>query len=139
MKQLLFLMCMVFSVPAMAGKLDEAKARGHLEAIATGNLEAVMGDYPENPFFEWVGGPHDGQYRSMKAIRGMWEDFFKDGLRPVKTGELEIYASPKGVSIETEVEYVGKRKVKVWHLFVYRDGELVTEIWQNIVGGEAKQ
>lgn len=139
MKQLLFLVCLSLSFPVMAGKLDEAKAKAHLEAIANGDLEAVMRDYPDNPFFEWVGGPHDGQYRTKKAIRDMWEDFFKDKLRPVKTGELETYSSPKGVSIETEVEYVGKRKIKVWHLFVYRDGILVAEIWQNEVGGEAKK
>lgn len=139
MKRLLLLVCLGLSFPVMAGKLDEAKAKAHLEAIANGDLEAVMRDYPDNPFFEWVGGPHDGQYRTKKAIRDMWEDFFKDKLRPVKKGELETYASPKGVSIEAEVEYVGKRKIKVWHIFVYRDGILVAEIWQNEVGGEAKK
>ncbi len=139
MKRLLFLGYLVLSFPVMAGKLDEAKARAHLEAIAKGDLEAVMQDYPENPFFEWVGGPHDGQYRSKKAIREMWADFFKDNLRPVKTGELETYSSPQGVSIEAQVEYVGKRKVNVWHIFVYRDGVLTAEIWQNEVGGEAKR
>lgn len=139
MKRLVILICAVLSFPVMAGKLDEAKAKAHLDAIANGDLEAVMRDYPDKPFFEWVGGPHDGQYRTKKAIRDMWEDFFKDGLRPVKKGELETYGSPKGVSIEAEVEYVGKRNVKVWHLFVYRDGVLVAEIWQNEVGGETKR
>ncbi len=139
MKQILFLICMAMSLPVLAGKLDEAKAKAHLEAIAVGDLEAVMHDYPENAFLEWVGGPHDGQYRGKKALRDMWEDFFKGRLRPTKVGELKAYSSPQGVSFETEVEYSGKRNVKVWHLFIYRDGVLAVEIWQNEMGGEAKQ
>jgi hypothetical protein len=137
MKRVLFLVGMVLSLPVAAGKLDEAKAKAHLEAIAAGNLEAVMRDYPEDAFFEWVGGPHDGQYRGREAIRAMWKSFFLDGLRQSKIGEMEAYSNPKGVTIETRAEYSGKRNVKVWHLFLYRDGVLVAEIWQNEYG-EAK-
>jgi hypothetical protein len=137
MKRFLFLICMVASLPALAGKLDEAKAKAHLEAIATGDLEAVMQDYSKDAFLEWVGGPHDGQYRGREAIRAMWKDFFLDRLRPAKLGELITHSNPKGVSIATSVEYSGKRNVKVWHLFVYRDGVLAAEIWQN-ESGETK-
>jgi hypothetical protein len=138
MKRFLLLMGMLACLPAMAGKLDEAKAKAHLEAIAAGNLEAVMQDYPENAFLEWVAGPHDGQYRGREAIRAMWKDFFSDGPRPAKIGELDVYSSPQGVSIEANAEYGGKRNIKVWHLFVYRDGVLVVEIWQNEIGSETK-
>jgi hypothetical protein len=140
MKRFLILVCMVLSVPAFAGKLDEAKAKAHVEAIAAGDLEAVMRDYPRDAFMEWVGGPLDGQYRGSEAIRAVWKKFFaaNDGKpRPAKFGGIEAHSNPKGVSLETTVEYGGKLPMKVWHLFVYRDGVLVEDIWQ-IESGESK-
>lgn len=134
MNKLLFMLCMALAMPALAGKLDEARAKAHVEAIAAGNLEAVMRDYPKNAFMEWVGGPLDGQYRGTAAIREVWKKFFaaNDGKpRPAKFGEIEDYSHPQGASLEVTVEYGGKVPVKVWHLFVYRDGVLVAEIWQN--------
>lgn len=140
MKRILFLVCMALSLPALAGKLDEAKAKAHVEAIAAGDLETVMRDYPKNAFMEWVGGPLDGQYRGQEAILAVWKKFFaaNEGKpRPAKFGDIEAYSHPKGASIETTVEYGGKVPVKVWHLFVYRDGVLAAEIWQN-ESGEAR-
>lgn len=140
MKRFLFLICLALSLPASAGKLDEAKAKAHVEAIAAGDIEAVMRDYPKNAFMEWVGGPLDGQYRGRDAIRAVWKKYFaaNDGKpRPAKFGEIEAYSSAKGASLETTVEYGGKVPMKVWHLFVYRDGVLVAEIWQN-ESGDAK-
>ncbi len=139
MRRFLFLICMAMTVasPAFAGKLDEARAKAHLEAIAAGDLGAVMRDYPDNAFMEWVGGPLDGQYRGKEAILAMWKKFFavNDGKpRPVRLGELEAYSNAKGASIETTAEYGGKLPLKVWHVFVYRDGMLVAEIWQNESG-----
>jgi len=140
MKGFLFLICLALSLPVSAGKLDEARARAHMEAIAAGDVEAVMRDYPKNAFMEWVGGPLDGQYRGRDAIRAVWLKFFAANAgkpRPARFGELEVYSSPRGASIETSVEYGGKTTAKAWHVFVYRDGVLVAEIWQN-ESGEAK-
>lgn len=134
MKRFLFLVCLALSLPAIAGKLDEAKAKAHVQAIAAGDLEAVMRDYPEQAFMEWVGGPLDGQYRGKEAIAAVWKKFFaaNEGKpRPAKFAELEAYSSPKGASIEITAEYGGKTPLKVWHVFVYRDGVLAAEIWQN--------
>jgi ketosteroid isomerase-like protein len=140
MKRFLFLVCMVVSLPAAAGKLDEAHAKAHVEAVAAGDLEAVMRDYPKGAFMEWVGGPLDGQYRGTEAIRAVWKKFFaaNEGKpRPARFGELESYSSAKGASIEITAEYGGKTPLKVWHVLVYRDGALVAEIWQ-IESGESK-
>lgn len=140
MRRFLFLICMALALPAFAGKLDEARAKAHVEAIAAGDLDAVMRDYSDNAFMEWVGGPLDGQYQGKEAMLAMWKKFFaiNDGKpRPAKFGEIEAYSNAKGASIETTVEYDGKVPLKVWHVFVYRDGMLVAEIWQ-IESGETR-
>lgn len=123
----------VFALPAIAGPLDEAKAEAHLKAIADGDIEALMRDYAEDAFMEWVGGPLDGRYRGKPALRGVWQKFIaaNDGQpRPAKVGAPQAFANPKGVSIEASAEYGGKTPVKVRHVLVYRDAELVTELWQ---------
>lgn len=119
--------------PAFAGPLDEAKAQAHLNAIAAGNLDALMADYAEDVYMDWVGGPLDGRYRGKAAIREVWQKFIaiNDGKpRPAKFSKLESYANPKGISLEARAEYGGAKPMKVWHLLVYRDGSLDTEIWQ---------
>ncbi|PKM46414.1 MAG: hypothetical protein CVV05_01680 [Gammaproteobacteria bacterium HGW-Gammaproteobacteria-1] len=121
------------TAPALAGPLDEARAKTHLNAIADSDLEVLMRDYADDAYMDWVGGPLDGRYTGKAAIRALWEKFIaaNDGKpRPVKVGEFEDYANSTGVSIVAEAEYGGMKPVKVWHLFVYRDGVLTTEIWQ---------
>jgi len=118
---------------AQAGPLDEAKAKAHLQAVASGDLDALMRDYPEDAYMDWVGGPLDGRYRGKAAIREVWKKFIANNggkPRPAKFGKLEAYGNPKGVSIAVAAEYGGEKPVNVWHVLVYRDGELATEIWQ---------
>ena len=133
-KRLLPWLLAIVAIPAIAGPLDEAKAQAHLKAIAVGDIEGLMRDYPEDAFMEWVGGPLDGRYRGKSAIRLVWQKFIaaNDGQpRPAKVGKLQTFANPKGVAIEVAAEYSGKTPIKVWHVLVYRDGELTTELWQN--------
>lgn len=123
----------VLSLSASAGPLDEAKAKAHLDAVAAGDIGTLMHDYAEDAYMDWIGGPLDGRYRGKVAIRTVWEKFIaaNDGKpRPVKRSEIEAYANPKGVSLETSAEYGGKTPIKAWHVLVYRDGEMTTEIWQ---------
>ena len=92
-----------------------------------------MADYAEEAYMDWGGGALDGRYRGKAAIREVWQKWVaqNDGKpRTVKHGEVEEYASPKGVSVEAGAEYSGKNTVKIWHVWVYRDGRLDTEIWQ---------
>lgn len=129
----LVLPLVVLSLSASAGPLDEAKAKAHLDAVAAGDIDTLMRDYADDAYMDWIGGPLDGRYRGKAAIRTVWEKFISanDGKpRPVKRGEIEAYANPKGVSLEASAEYGGKTPVKAWHILIYRDGEMTTEIWQ---------
>lgn len=122
-----------FVQTALAGPLDEAKAKAHLQAVADGNLDAVMRDYTDDAYLDWVGGPLDGRYHGKAAIGEVWKKFIANNggkPRPAKFGKPEAYANPKGTSVETSAEYGGEHPVKAWHVLTFRDGSLVTEIWQ---------
>lgn len=118
---------------AQAGPLDEAKAKGHLEAVAAGDLDALMRDYAEDVYMDWVGGPLDGRYRGKTEIRAVWQKFIAANAGKPRTAtfsKLDAYANPKGTTVHANAEYSGTPGVKVWHALTYRDGELTTEIWQ---------
>lgn len=122
-----------FGGAALAGPVDEAKAHAHLDAVAAGDLDALMRDYPDDAYMEWVGGPLDGRYHGKEAIRTVWQKFIaaNDGKpRPAKFGKAAAYANPKGTSVESKAEYGGKLPLKVLHVLTYREGELTTEVWQ---------
>lgn len=121
------------SQSALAGPLDEAKARAHLDAIAAGDLDALMRDYADDAYFDWVGGPLEGRYRGKAEIRAVWEKWIATNAgkpRPAKFSKLTAFTNPKGASIEAKADYDGALKVKVWHVMTYRDGAMTTEIWQ---------
>jgi ketosteroid isomerase-like protein len=118
---------------AFAGPLDEAKADAHLKAVAAGDLEALMRDYADDAYMDWVGGPLDGRYRGKAAIRTVWEKFIAANAgkpRPANIGKLVAFTNPKGASLEARAEYGGALPLKAWHVLTYHDGELTTEIWQ---------
>jgi hypothetical protein len=122
----------VFSA-AYAGPLDEAKAKAHWQAVAAGDLDALMRDYADDAYLDWVGGPLDGRYRGKTAIGEVWKKFIASHggkPRPAKFGKPEPHANPAGTTIATSAEYGGEKPVKVRHVLTYRDGLLVTEIWQ---------
>ncbi len=128
-----FATLLIVGQPSFAGPLDEAKAQAHLNAIAAGNLEALMADYPDDVYMDWVGGPLDGRYRGKAAVREVWQKFIaaNEGKpRPAIFSKLESYANPKGASVEASAEYGGVKPLKAWHVLVYRDGILATELWQ---------
>jgi len=125
------LSCAVLA-PAFAGPLDEAKAKAHLDAVAASDLDALMGDYTDDAYLEWVGGPLDGRYRGKEQIRAVWQKFIaiNDGKpRPVQRGALHAFSNPRGASVEARAAYDGKVPVKVWHVQTYREGALTTEVW----------
>ncbi|MFA7282623.1 MAG: nuclear transport factor 2 family protein [Sterolibacterium sp.] len=129
---LTMLLCMV-SLAVLAGPLDQKKAESHLKAVAAGDIEGLMADYADDAYMEWVGGPLDGRYTGKAAIREVWTKFVAANdkqPRPANVGKLATYSNPKGVSLHAEAEYGGKTPVKVWHVFVYRDGVLTSETWQ---------
>jgi ketosteroid isomerase-like protein len=118
---------------AVAGPLDEAKARAHLDAVAAGDLEALMKDYADDAYMEWVGGPLDGRYRGKEAIRVVWQKFIavNDGKpRPASFGKLSAFANAKGASVQQRTQGHRKLPLKVLHVLTYREGDLTTELWQ---------
>jgi len=133
MRRFIILFCSLISAAALAGPLEEKKAEAHLKAVAAGDVEALMRDYAEDVYMDWVGGPLDGRYRGKAAIREVWQKFVAQSNgqpRPARFGRISQQANPKGVTLEAAAEYGGKATIKVWHVLVYREGELTTEIWQ---------
>lgn len=127
---------------SFAGPLEEAQAQAHRTAIAAGDLEAIMHDYAEDAYMDWVGGPLDGRYQGKNAIRTVWQKFIAANAgqpRPAKFGKLAAYANPKGTSVNWEAEFVGTTPVKAWHTVVYREGSLASEIWQIAPALQVKQ
>jgi hypothetical protein len=130
------------AAPAFAGPLDEARARVHLDAVAAGDLEALMKDYAEDAYLEWVGGPLDGRYRGKAEIRAVWQKFIAANAgkpRPAGFGKLVSFANAKGASVQQRADYGGQVPVKVWHVLTYREGELTTEVWQIAPGLQLDQ
>ena len=128
----LSLLC-ALAQPALAGPLDDAKSKAHLEAVAAGDFDALMRDYTEDAYLDWIGGALDGRYHGKKAIGEVWRKFIAANggkPRPAKFGTPVSYSNPAGTSVETEAGYGGTTAVKVWHVLVYREGSLSTEIWQ---------
>jgi len=118
---------------SIAGPLDEAKARAHLDAVAAGDLDALMQDYADDAYLEWVGGPLDGRYRGKAEIRAVWQKFIAANAgkpRPASFGKLVAFANAKGASVQQRADYGGQVPVKVWHVLSYREGTLTTEVWQ---------
>ena len=131
-KTILSMLFCIVSAVALAGPLDEKKAEVHLKAIAAGDVEALMADYADDAYMDWVGGPLDGRYHGKASIREVWKKFAaaNDGQpRPAKVSKLSGYGNPKGMSLEAEGEYGGKTPLKAWHVMVYRDGMMTSELW----------
>lgn len=118
---------------AQAGPLDEAKALAHLNAVAASDLDALMRDYEDDAYMDWIGGPLDGRYRGKAEIRAVWQKFIAANAGQPRTGKfskLNAYANPKGATVHASAEYAGAAPVKVWHALTFRDGSLTTEVWQ---------
>ena len=138
----LFALASLQAVPALAGPLDDAKARAHLDAVAAGNLDALMQDYAEDAYLEWVGGPLDGRYRGKAEIRAVWTKFIAANAgkpRPANFGKLVSFANPKGATVQQRADYAGQVPVKVSHSLTYREGRLTTEVWQIAPGLQLDQ
>lgn len=116
------------SLAAQAGPAEDARA--HFEAIAAGQVEAIMGQYAANATLQWVGGPLDGGYGGAGEIRDLWNRFVKNAPYMVTIAHLEESANDKGATVTANVQFQGKSTVKVRYVLVYRNGKLVNEIWQ---------
>lgn len=124
-----------FAIAVLAANAAHAgpamdKAMQRVEAIAAGDVGAVMADYGKGATLHWIGGPLDGTYEGG-ALKEVWTKFGKaNGALKATTGEATESANPKGATVSIPVVFSGKNTVKVRYTLVYRDGKLASEIWQ---------
>ncbi len=114
---------------AHAGATDDAQT--HLKAIGSGNVDGIMQAYGNNPNFQWVGGPLNGDYVGAEKIKEVWTKFTKaNAPLEVNATKVEESTNPAGSTVTANVEFKGKNTIKVRYVMLFRDGKLVNEIWQ---------
>lgn len=114
---------------AAASPTDDA--RTHFQAIASGDLPALMKGYAGSAQFQWVGGPLDGSYATPEAIRGVWTKFIgAQGPLKVSVAALEESGNPQGATVSANVLFEGKASIKVRYVLTFREGRIVNEVWQ---------
>lgn len=124
---------LVLGLMAAAAHAGQAAndATTHFQAIASGDLAVLMRGYHDQAQFQWLGGPLDGSYAGVAAIRGVWEKFGKaQGPLQASVESLEESANPKGATVTANVLFTGKAPIKVRYVLVYRDNMIVSETWQ---------
>ncbi|MFT3719728.1 nuclear transport factor 2 family protein [Pseudorhodoferax sp.] len=130
----LFLVSVASGMSLLASAVHAAAAddaRSHFQAIAAGDVDAVMRAYAEGAQLQWVGGPLDGSYSSADAIRGVWTKFAgSQGPLRLQVGALEESANPQGATVSANVLFEGKGRIQVRYILTFRDGRIVNEIWQ---------
>jgi hypothetical protein len=115
---------------ALAGPASD-QARQHFEAIAKGDVEQLMSAYDQGASLQWVGGPLDGVYAGDAKLREVWTKFAKaQGKLDLAVNNLHESANPKGATVTANVEFMGKNNIKVRYLLTYRQGQIVSEVWQ---------
>ena len=117
------------TMQAYAAPIDDAKT--HFQAIASNDAQVVMRAYADDARLQWVGGPLDGAYAGKDAIRSTWEKFFKNaGSLKHTVSQLQESTNPKGSTVSANVVFEGKMPIKVRYVITYREGKIVSEIWQ---------
>ena len=126
----LLLLSLTLSGAAFAGPAaDEASL--HFKAIASGDVDQLMGSYNKDAALQWVGGPLDGAYSGDARLRELWTKFSaSQGKLEHKVSGLQESANPKGATVTANVEFKGKATIKVRYVLTYRDGKIVNEVWQ---------
>jgi len=115
---------------AMAGPATD-DAHSHFNSIATGDINAVLGQYQKTATLQWLGGPLDGSYTGNENLSKVWSKFSKaQGPMKVEVKNLAEHSNPKGSTITADVFFTGKKTVPVHYVLSYREGKLVNEIWQ---------
>lgn len=119
----------LFAGAAEAGP-DADAARARIEAIAAGQIDLITADYARKAVLHWVGGPLDGTYATGK-VREVWTKFSKaNGPMQVTIANISESVNPKGATVAADLAFSGKNTIKVRYVLVYREGRLVSEVWQ---------
>lgn len=129
-KALLFLTLTGIAGAALAGPAAD-DARQHFKTIAAGDVEQLARGYAADATLQWIGGPLDGVYSGDARLREVWGKFATaQGKLDVRVGNLQESANPKGATVTADVEFRGKTTIKVRYVLAYRDGKVVSEVWQ---------
>jgi|SRR6185369_6630380 ketosteroid isomerase-like protein len=106
-------------------------AQRHLGAIAGNDIDALMSTYADGATMQWIGGPLDGTYAGREQLMDLWTRFAKaQGKLDLAVFKIEEYGNPKGATVSANARYRGNAQTKVRHVIVYRDGKIVSEVWQ---------
>lgn len=115
---------------AFAGPAAD-RARAHFDAVASGDLDKITADYTDKSVFQWVGGPLDGVYVGSEAVRGVWAKFTSaQGKLQVDVSSVQEAENPRGTTVTANVVFKGKAPIPLRYVLLYREGKLITEIWQ---------
>jgi ketosteroid isomerase-like protein len=114
---------------ASAGSADDAER--HIRAIAAHDIDALMASYADGATMLWVGGPLDGTYSGQDQLRELWAKFAKaQGPLEVAIAQVQENGNPKGATVIASARYRGASQTKVRQVVVFRDGKIVSEVWQ---------
>ncbi|MEX3672245.1 hypothetical protein [Paraburkholderia phenoliruptrix] len=80
--------------------------------------------------FHWVGGPLDGTYTGVDAIRDVGKIHEGPGADEGSVGQVEEASNPEGASVTANVAFEGKQPIRVPYMLTYRDARIVSETWQ---------
>ena len=118
------------ATPALAGPAGD-EANRHFQAIAAGDVDALMRGYGPDATLQWVGGPLDGAYHGDAKLRELWGKFAaSQGKLEHRVANVQESANPKGATVTANVEFKGKAPIKVRYVLTYREGKIVNEVWQ---------
>lgn len=116
--------------PALAD-MKAPDAHMHFEAIAKGDVSAIMSQYAPDATFQWIGGPLDGSYAGVTEIKAVWQKFTTaEGPAKVKVDDVIVASNPAGMTVTANVQFTGKKTIPVRYVLAYRKGKIVDEIWQ---------
>jgi ketosteroid isomerase-like protein len=114
---------------AFAGAADDAER--HIRAIASHDIDALMASYAEGATMLWVGGPLDGTYNGPAQLRELWAKFAKaQGPLEVAIAQVQENGNPRGATVVANARYRGASQTKVRQVVVFREGKIVSEVWQ---------
>lgn len=115
---------------AFAGPAAD-QANAHFAAIGAADVAKITADYADKATFQWIGGPLDGVYADRDAIKGVWTKFTTgQGKLEVDVKGLEEAVNPMGATVTANVVFKGKGPIPVRYVLVYRDGKVISEVWQ---------
>lgn len=118
------------ALPAAAGPAADL-ARQHIDAIAAADSAAITSQYSDAAVLQWVGGPLNGVYAGPGSLAGVWGKFTAgQGKLSVAVTNLQEAVNPAGATVTADVVFQGKGPIPVRYVMLYRDGKLVSEIWQ---------